>query len=134
MASNKENFWEKNYGYIRIIAVILMIVGLILFMGVPMSTFGDFSVGIFEILPYVFAGMFLFAFSGILLNVARRKKLTESGHYAFGVPEEKRGEVGETSQRIPRSDTTPRNMVTCETCGTKNKRDAKFCNNCGEAL
>ncbi|MFX1313724.1 MAG: zinc-ribbon domain-containing protein [Promethearchaeota archaeon] len=25
-------------------------------------------------------------------------------------------------------------MITCQVCGTLNKRDAKFCNNCGQAL
>ncbi len=135
MAHNKENSSNsKNFEIIRIIAIILMIVGFIIFMFGPLSVFFPNGFSIFDIIPYSFGGFFLLCFSTLLLQYTRRKKLTKKGFYSFGAPTEKKEGLENSNQQLPHLVTTPRNMVTCEVCGILNRRDAKFCDNCGETL
>jgi len=134
--NNKNNTDSNKYNIIRVIAIIMMIVGAFLFIFGPITSFFDFSRGssILDFLGYSLVGFFLFCLSGFLLTYARRKRLTQSGLFAFGAPNEKTERLESSSQIYPPLDESVRNMVTCEVCGKLNKSDAKFCNNCGEAL
>ena len=122
MEYNREKNSNK-FKRVKIFSCILTFVAIfLLFFG----SFFDFV--------YLFIGIPLIFISFILTAWSSRKEIVSRGTYGYGTPEERTQRLDDSNQRYSPLDNRSRNMVTCQVCGTLNKRDAKFCNNCGQAL